>query len=85
MSISGNHKDSSESSQNSIQKEKSRDGFHLPMMIIFCLLPLVAVFFLGTSGISGSIRNALPLLMIAFCIIPHLFMKGHSHTQNKTD
>lgn len=81
MSTSGNQKHSNESSHNSIQTEKSGGGFHLPMMIIGCLLPLVAVYFLGTSGISGSIGNALPLLMIAFCILPHLFMKGHSHTQ----
>lgn len=80
MSTSGSHKHSNESSRTSIQTEKSGGSFHLPMMIICCLLPLVAVFFLGTSGISGIIRSALPLLMIAFCILPHLFMKGHSHT-----
>lgn len=83
MCCSGNHKHSKESSQNGIQNEKTGGSFHLPMMMLCCLLPLVVIPFLGTSGIGGTIRNALPLLMLAFCIIPHFLMKGHSHGQKE--
>lgn len=83
MCCSGNHKHNKESGHNAIENEKAGGGFHIPMMLICCLLPIVAIFFLGTTGIGGSIRNSLPLLMIVVCLGSHFFMKGHSHAETE--
>lgn len=69
--------------KNSEQENRAGSGFHFPMMMICCLLPIIAIFFLGTTGIGGSLGRLLPLLMIVVCLGSHFFMHGHSHSKTE--
>jgi len=78
MCCSGKHPHHHNPEDPSNQRKEARRGLHLPLMMLCCLLPLASVYLLGASGFSGTLRNALPLLMIGLCIVPHLLMGRHS-------
>lgn len=53
-------------------------------MILFCILPiaLAAVFFLS-KGISGSVSNYLPLLLVLICPLSHLILMPLMHKKKQ--
>lgn len=82
MCCSGNHHHNKETHQESVQEKSTRSNFHFPMMLC-CLIPIIALFFLGSNGIGGTVKSLFPFLMIVFCLGSHFLMKGHSHTKNE--
>lgn len=62
-------------------------GGHFPWMMLFCMLPLAALFFgnriavpSGFGVFGGSLVTAAPMLMLILCVGSHFFMGRHTHT-----